>query len=328
MLATSGDLPLGSDWTYEIKWDGIRVVAYVVPGAIQLVTRNGIDVTRRYPELKALPEAFGADDLPAILDGEIVAMDETGHPDFSRLQRRMNLASDSAIAARSVEIPAYFAIFDLLAHRGDPTIDRAYAERRALLESLRLHDRSWSVPRTFSDGQKLLTESTARGMEGVVAKKLAGIYRPGLRTTDWIKTKNRPRQEFVIGGRTPGLGARSHSFGSLLVGAHRNAGEAPLHYFGNVGSGFNDQQLGDLTERLTALERADSPFRGELDPRVRGARFVEPRLIAEIEYQELTGEGRLRQPVFKGLREDKDASDVVFEGNWPAGAGDPTDKEA
>jgi bifunctional non-homologous end joining protein LigD len=313
-------LPSGDQWTYEIKWDGIRALAYVAPGFLRVVTRNGIDVTRRYPELQNLESALDPGELPVVLDGEIVAMDEAGVPDFSRLQRRMNLTSDPDIARRADEIPAYYAIFDLLVHRGDRVLGLEYGARRARLAALGLHGRHWSVPRSFVDGERLLEDAVNRGMEGVVAKVISGTYAPGQRTTSWIKAKVRPRQEFVIGGWTEGAGARAGTFGSLLVGARHSVEDSALHYFGNVGSGFSDEQLRDFRAQFDQLARDTTPFDGAgIDRRLHGVHWIEPCLIAEIEYQQLTGEGRLRQPVFRGLRFDKDAREVVFEGRWVAG---------
>lgn len=315
MLATPGSMPTGNDWTYEIKWDGMRTLAYVgadAPGGLLLKTRNGNDVTSRYPDLRGLADAVPKGAMPLILDGEIVAFDEHGVPDFAQMQRRMHVNGDLAVRIAANEVPVHFAIFDVVAIAGKVVCDLPYNERRELLHGLGLSGERWSVPQGYTDGEALLDEVTARGIEGVVAKLDSGRYTPGRRAGTWIKVKRRPRQEFVIGGWTEGAGNRSGSFGSVLVGAYDRPG-GTLRFFGSVGSGFGDEMLGLVKARLQDLAQSEAPFE-RVEPRLRHSHWVRPELVAEIEYQELTSDGRLRQPSFKGLRNDKPAADVVFEG--------------
>jgi bifunctional non-homologous end joining protein LigD len=308
MLACPGELPRDAGaFAYEIKWDGVRVIATIEAGHVRAESRNGNDVSGRYPELRAMARSLGA--LEVVVDGEIVAFGESGTPSFERLQRRMHLGSDSAVRRAMAEIPVTFAIFDLLWIDGRPLTSLAYAERRRLLEQLELAGPSWRVPAVHDDGAALFEATRRQGLEGVVAKRRDSTYEPGRRSHAWVKVKNRMRQELVVGGWTPGEGSRGRSLGALLVGYQRD-GELVLA--GSVGSGFTDAMLTDLSRRLAELERTDSPFSGRRPPK--GSRFVEPRLVAEVEFAEWTRAGTLRAPVFKGLRDDVDAEQVVREG--------------
>ena len=311
MLATSGDLPNGDGWRYEVKWDGIRVLAIVGEDGIQLVTRTGNDITHRYPELAGMADGLRDSDLPLVLDGEIVALDEFSRPSFHRLQARMNLNDSQRIAAAQDDVPIDLAVFDVLVHGGKPLTDEPYSARRDELGMLTFKSDCVSVPRNYEDGEKLLRQMVDRGFEGVVAKRVDSTYRPGVRTSDWVKVKLKPRQEFVVGGWTLGLGRREGLLGALLLGFHESPGSSDLKYVGNVGSGFDDRDLAMLITRLAALERAKNPFDEPIA--TDGVRFAKPELVVEVEYQEMSPDGRLRHPVFKGLRTDKKAADVVLE---------------
>lgn len=316
MLAVAGKLPEGDGWAYEIKWDGVRVLARIDADGTQLTSRNGIDITDRYPELAELGADLPEQSFPLLLDGEIVAFNDEGTPDFGLLQRRMNLKSPPQIKAAARDVPAHYAIFDAPVIAGENVTSLSYDDRRKLLSKLELDSAHWSVPRSYDDGGKLLEEMLARGMEGVTAKQRSSKYESGRRTGSWTKVKCKPRQEFVVGGWTPGSGARAHSFGALALGVH-DSNSRQLHYMGNVGSGFSDAVLGDLAQQLDELERDASPFAESLE----GDRmhFVRPQLVVEVEYQALTNDGRLRQPIFKGIRTDKPAAQVVFEGDATRG---------
>jgi bifunctional non-homologous end joining protein LigD len=312
MLAVAGDLPDGDNWAYEIKWDGVRTFARVDETGVSLTSRNGHDVSARYPELADIGDDLPRSVFPLLLDGEIVAFNESGSPDFGLLQSRMNLTSPPQIAAAERKLPVHFAIFDAPVIAGEKTISLPYDDRRKLLDKLDLAADSWSVPRNYDDGPKLLEEVLAKGMEGVAAKRRASLYEPGRRTGAWTKVKCKPRQEFVVGGWTSGTGARSDSFGALALGVHE-PDASTLHYMGNVGSGFNESVLGELTRSLDRLERKTSPFAEAVQPNE--MHFVKPQLVVEVEYQALTNDGHLRQPIFKGIRTDKPAKQVVFEGD-------------
>jgi len=313
MLARLSKLPGSEDgWAYEIKWDGIRAIAYLRPGRLRLESRNLNDLTAQYPELRGLTRALGAHE--AVLDGEIVAFDGEGRPSFERLQQRMHQTSDSAIRRRAKTHPVTYVIFDLLYLDGRGLMDEPYRERRRLLEELVLKGAHWQVPASaLGGGERLLAASSEQGLEGLVAKQVESRYEPGKRTGAWLKVKNTRRQELVIAGWLPGEGRRSTRLGALLVGFHEpdGTGEPVLRYAGRVGTGFTESSLDDLMKRLKPLERSRSPFGSGKPPK--GAVFVEPRLVAEVEFAEWTRERMLRHPSFKGLREDKDAQEVVLE---------------
>src|SRR5579875_3440423 len=315
MLAGAGSLPTDDErWAFEVKWDGVRAIAYVKPGRLRLESRNLNEITHTYPEVRGLVEALGMHE--AVLDGEIVAFGEDGRPSFERLQRRMHVSAQSQVARLQRSTPVVFAIFDLLYLDGRSLMALPYTERRARLQELELGGPAWRVPAAFpgSDrsGADLLTATAAQGLEGVVAKRLDSRYEPGRRTGAWIKVKNLHRQELVIGGWLPGEGRRERRIGALLMGVHEAGGSGPLRYAGRVGTGFTERTLEELAARLAPLVTDECPF--EPKPRLpRNAVFVRPELVAEIEFREWTGEGVMRAPSFKGLRPDKPSAQVVRE---------------
>ncbi len=295
------------DYSFEIKWDGVRTIAYIEGGRVRLESRNLIDVSRQYPEVRKLGRELGS--RTVVLDGEVVAFDEQGRPNFQRLQPRMHLSSESAIRRRMNDIPVTYMIFDVLYLDGRSTMNRPYTERRDLLDGLALNGDHWRTPGYHvGDGMAMLQASSDQGLEGVVAKRLDSRYEPARRSGAWLKIKNHLRQEFVIGGWLPGQGGRSSTIGSLAVGYYEGD---RLVYAGNVGTGFTQQTLAELQARLEPLERDQSPFDERRPPK--GTRFVEPRLVAEVEFRGWTKTRTLRQPSFKGMREDKNARDVIFE---------------
>ncbi len=308
MLARAGDLPTKDDgWAYEVKWDGVRALAYIEPGRIRVESRNSNDITAGYPELRGLVRELGSRE--ALLDGELVAFDDQGRPSFERLQRRIHQRSESTVRRLSRSDPVTYVIFDLLHLDGRSLLREPYVKRRELLEGLGLRGSAWQVPRhATGEGAALLAASRERGLEGLVAKRRDSRYEPGKRSAGWIKIKNAARQELVVGGWLPGAGKRSGRLGALLVGFYEGDG---LRYAGRVGTGFSEIVLADLAAQLGAIELAESPFEGTQPPK--GARFVEPQLVAEVEFTEWTAKRMLRHPVFKGLRADKDAREVFFE---------------
>jgi bifunctional non-homologous end joining protein LigD len=310
MLARPGRLPADErGWAYEIKWDGVRAIAYAQPGEIAFESRNLRDITRSYPELRPLARSLGA--RTAVLDGEIVAFDEQGRPSFSRLQERMHVESDSAARRRAEHTPVVYMIFDLLHLDGHTLMALPHERRRERLEELALSGPAWQTPAIHrGDGAALLAATAEQGLEGLVAKRLDAPYEPGRRSTAWIKVKNTRRQELVVGGWTPGEGRRTKRIGALLLGHHDPDGN--LVYAGRVGTGFSERTLEDLGRRMEALSRADSPFAPSAQL-PRAAHFVDPELVAEIEFTEWTPDGQLRHPSYQGLRDDKDAREVVRE---------------
>jgi bifunctional non-homologous end joining protein LigD len=309
MLATAGKLPADEErWSFEVKWDGVRAVVYSQPGRFRIEGRRLTDMTDRYPELRPLNRQLGSRD--AVLDGEIVAFDENGKPSFERLQSRMHLTGESRVKRRAKEIPVTLAIFDLLYLDGRSLMQLPYEERRERLEELGLEGPNWRTPAAHpGEGSALKDASEQQGLEGIVAKRLDSPYEPGRRSRNWLKIKNKRRHELVIAGWLPGEGKRENTIGALLVGFHTPEGS--LRYAGRVGSGFTDRALRDLEERLTPLKRKGSPFEGPPKP-PRGAIFVEPELVCEVEYTEWTSEMVLRHPAYKGLCSGMDPGDVVL----------------
>lgn len=308
MLASAGSLPRQEDrWGYEIKWDGIRALLYWQPGRLRLQARTGTDLTARYPEVRAIGEQLGSHE--ALLDGEIVAFDDEGNPSFERLQSRMHLTSASAVRRKVSSDPVTYVIFDLLHLDGQPIAGSSYRERRVLLERLELEGPAWQTPAYHQgDAVQLLQLTAQRRLEGLIAKRLESAYQPGQRTRDWLKIKNSLRQEFVIGGWLEGLGPGG--LGALLVGYHDHD-SGLLRYAGRVGSGFAEQGTRTLMGQLEGLARDDSPFCNRVA--ARKAHYVEPQLVAEVQFGGWTNQRILRHSVFKGLRTDKPSTEVFKE---------------
>jgi bifunctional non-homologous end joining protein LigD len=297
MLATASEaLPRGEGWIYEPKWDGFRAIVTVAGGEVMLTSRNGNDLTERFRDV-ARTARVGIRTADSVLDGEICALDEQGRSRFSLLQEGAGTL--------------VLVLFDLLELDSEPLIGLPLAERRERLARL-VNQSAGAVLLSpqFEDGEALLVAAREQGLEGVVAKRVDSRYQPGRRSMDWRKVKVRGRQEVVIAGYTKGQGRRAGGFGALVVGVHDAGG---LRWAGNVGTGFSDTELERLLGLMRPLERKDSPFAETPKmPRVRRSDVVwlEPRLVAEVEFAEWTREGRLRAPVYLGVREDKPASEV------------------
>jgi bifunctional non-homologous end joining protein LigD len=310
MLAVPGELPPRAEddaWAYEMKWDGVRAVAYLQGGSVRLMSRNDLDVTRSYPEVASPPAGPAAE--PAVLDGELVTFDSRGRPSFARLQERMHIA-DVAVARRLAErVPVVYLVFDVLHLGGRSLLRTPYSERRAALAGLDVDGDAWRVPPSFAGpGADVMAASKENGLEGVVAKRLASVYLPGRRSPDWRKVKHVRMQEVVIAGWRPGQGRREGGLGSLILGVQ---GPGGLQHAGGVGTGFTERMLDDLAARLAPLARSTSPFAHGL-PRAetRDARWVEPQLVGEVLFTEWTPDGRLRHPSWRGLRPDKRPEEV------------------
>lgn len=331
MLATPGtaaDLDGGSEWSLEFKWDGIRALATISGGRATLTSRNGNDLTDVYPELAAeLAEALPADS--AVLDGEVVALDPSGRPDFGVLQTRMKLSRPAEVRRAAQRTPVHYLAFDILDIGGTPTTGHEFAKRRALLEELmgglpaikaaaakgtRLLDDATSVqlsPIIPGTLKSAMASSRKLGLEGLMAKRTNSPYREGRRSPSWIKLKHDRTQEVVVGGWRDGRGARAGTVGSLLVGVPD--GDGRLTYAGRVGSGFSDRELTELGHTMRGLARKTTPLAGVPKADAGDAHWVTPKLVGEVAYTEWTGSGRLRHPVWRGWRLDKDASDVARE---------------
>src|SRR3954465_4251249 len=307
MPAKSGPLPKGGEWAYEIKWDGVRALAYIEGGRLRLMNRNERNVTGRYPELRELGRALGPRE--AILDGEVVAFGPDGRPSFQRLQRRMHLTAESQVRRLAPSEPVAYVIFDLLWLDGHSLLEQTYEERRAALAELGLAGPRWQTPgHHVGDGAALLEASRRQGLEGIIAKRLHFPYPPGRRPGGWVKVKNFRRADVVVGGWMPGEGGRTGRVGALLMGAYD---DGELRYVGRVGTGFTEAELLRVQKLLEPLARDSSPFAGTQPPK--GARFTEPELVASVDYGEITEGGTLRHPSYKGLRDDIDPHDVAIE---------------
>ena len=310
MLATAGTIP-GADggWATEMKWDGVRAIAYVESGKLRLLSRNDRDITVSYPELAGLPSAVGV--ATAVLDGEIVAMDSHGRPDFGLLQARMHIADAAKAAALSATTPVVFLLFDLLLVDGHSLLSLPYTDRRAALERLDLNGDHVAVPPAFDgDPADAMAASRQQGLEGVVCKRLDSVYTPGRRSSAWIKVKHARMQEVVVIGWEPGQGRRAGEVGALLLAVHR---DGELRYAGQVGTGFSDRTLADLRRQLASRE-VDRPAATYIPAnQARTAVWVRPDLVGEVLFSGWTRDFRLRHPSWRGWRPDKAAADVVPE---------------
>ncbi|HWL32895.1 MAG TPA: DNA ligase D [Gaiellaceae bacterium] len=300
MLATPADaVPDGDGWLHEVKWDGYRAIVTIAGGEVELTSRNGNSLTARFESVaRAVVQAVKTPDC--VLDGEVCALDDRGRASFSAMQQGSG--------------PLVLYLFDVLEIEGKPLLELPLTERHKRLEAL-LDKRSRLVRLSalFDDGDALLEAAAAQQLEGVVSKRADSRYEPGRRSRNWLKVKTQGRQELVIAGYTKGQGRRSNGFGALVLGVHEAGG---LRWAGNVGTGFDEAEIARLLGKLKPLRRDETPF-AEVPkmPRVRKGDvvWVEPKLVAEIRFAEWTHDGRLRAPVYLGLREDKEASEVQRE---------------
>ena len=297
-------------WWFEPKFDGIRSTTYLATDLTRLVTRTGRDVTGQYPELHMIHELV--DQVNAVIDAEIVAFDEDGTHSFEALQQRMNLANERDIKRMAKQVPVGMVAFDLLWLDGHATTDLTLEERRGLLEGVvETDERLQLITHVAGDGEAFVAAAREIGLEGVVAKRTGSRYQLGRRSPDWRKIKLTNTQDCVILGWTPGQGGRSGSFGALLVGAYD---EGELVWIGQVGTGFTHQTLERLLETLEPLKRSTPPIADPQLAKVKGATFVEPTVVCEVEYLEITkSTKKMRAPSFKGLREDKTPEECVLE---------------
>ncbi len=299
MLSSEGSVQKlkKKQWAFEGKWDGYRVLVDADHGKLIVWSRRGRDVSDEYPQFEAL--AADLADHHVILDGEAVALDANGVPSFSEMQNR----------ARSTRVE--FWAFDILHLDGRSLLRAKYADRRRLLEALGEGGGVIVPPALAGDGSEALEHARKQRWEGVIAKKRDSTYQPGRRSSSWIKDKIWNTQEAVIGGWREGTGGRSSGIGSLVMGI---PGDGGLDYVGRVGTGFTEKDLGNLKKVLKPLHTDKSPFNTRLpNPDAKGVTFVRPELVGEVRYSERTGDGRLRQPSWRGLRPDKAPDEVVWE---------------
>ena len=314
MLATIGkEIPASGEWVFEPKFDGIRILAFVGDGDAVLVSRNGLDKTRQFPEIADALRAVSRRVKRAfVVDGEIVVIRADAPARFQELQSRMHVTDARAIEAHRQQTPVALMTFDLLLDGDTSLVREPWRVRRKRLEKLltpRNRSTALRLGDVGDDGEAMLRRARRDGWEGVIAKRADAPYAAGRRSRDWLKLKVEHRQEFVIGGWTEPRRSREH-LGALLLGYYDDEGK--LVYAGHTGTGFTRASLADLSKRLTRIERKSSPF--TTTPRTNEkAHWVRPVLIAEIRFNEWTSDGKLRQPVFVGMRDDKDARDVVHE---------------
>lgn len=305
MLATrsadAASLPRGEQWAYEVKWDGLRLLADTTEGRLRLLNRSGRDVTVAYPELAGLEQVQGA-----VLDGEVLVM-HGGVPSFEALAERMHVRDAARAARLAARSPVSFVVFDVLVLYGVDVTRRTFDERRATLERLTLPDRVELSP-VYPDVDALWAVTLEHGLEGVVAKRRASTYQPGRRSPDWVKAAHRAtRTAAVVGWRPETSTTRSAApgarLGSVLLGAPDADGR--WHYLGGAGSGLAGRRGADLLRRLRAHEREDSPL-AEPPPatETRGVTWCDPSVVLDVAYLQRTRAGRLRQPVVRGVRDD------------------------
>jgi bifunctional non-homologous end joining protein LigD len=305
MLATTVDEAFDNDdWLFEIKWDGYRAICTVDErGGLKLVSRNGLDLLARFPDLTCLSQAFGS--LPIVVDGEIVSLDDKGRSSFGRLQNWGDHRE-----------PLTFVAFDLLYADGRDLRKEPLERRKELLKRVIVDDGCVMYSKhVVGKGIALFEQAAKLGLEGIIGKKIASTYQER-RTRDWVKIKAQNEQEFVVGGWTDPRGSR-RGFGALLLGVYEGDTLRPV---GSVGTGFDANTLRDISAQLLLLERKTSPFDRPVVANAT-AHWVKPELVAQVRFAEWTGDGQLRQPAFLGLRIDKAPREVVAE--QPSGAADP-----
>jgi bifunctional non-homologous end joining protein LigD len=317
MMASIGDgVPRGDGWTFEPKYDGIRVLAYVTlgaPPAVTLVTRNQKDKSKQFPEIvEALGRLAAQVRRPVVIDGEIVAVDDDGKPArFQALQSRMHVIGRDEIAGHATDTPSAFYAFDLLLDGDDVLLAEPWSTRRGRLERLL---RNRTTPRlrlaeSFpNDGERMVEHAREQGWEGVIAKRMSSRYEPGGRSRAWLKLKVEWRQEFVVGGWTEPRKSRKH-LGALLLGYYD--GDRFI-YVGHTGGGMDAAALRDMAQRLAPLERPTSPFAEPVKTNER-AHWVDPQVVIEVKFSQWTADGKLRHPIFLGVRDDKGPRDVQVE---------------
>jgi bifunctional non-homologous end joining protein LigD len=312
MYASIGSEIPGEGWTFEPKYDGVRVLAFATPTAVKLVTRNGKDKAKQFPEIvDALKTLSRRARRPMVLDGEIVALIDGEPARFQELQSRMHVQNTHIIERHASSAPSALILFDILMDGDEVLIHEPWSERRArLLKRVEKHvtPQLRITESAESNGKKMLEQARKQGWEGVIAKRVDSRYEPGNRSRDWLKLKIEFRQEFVVGGYTEPRNSREH-IGAILLGYFD---KDKFIYAGHTGGGFSRQGLGDMYRRLKPLERKTSPF-SETPKTNEKAHWVEPKIIVEVKFSEWTADRRLRQPIFLGVRDDKEPKEVGVE---------------
>lgn len=290
-----------SDWLFETKWDGYRIIAEIKEGTVRLYSRNGNNLTKRYPLVTKELEAIGHD---AVLDGELVMLDNKGIPRFQWIQKYERNKDKGYLA---------YYVFDMLELNGYSMIDLPLKDRKSLIKDVIGDSNRVRYSQHIEEkGQKLFKEKNEAGFEGIIAKKRDSKYNPGARSDSWLKIKGTKGQEAIICGYT-NSDKSGRKFGSLLLGVFEEEGSDKLKYIGNVGSGFSQDDQKALMKKFNSLERKTSPFDEEIDSKYRDSQWLTPKLICEVHFTEWTKDGRLRHPVFKALRHDKEHEKIIRE---------------
>src|SRR5215831_8308710 len=311
--------PRGEDWLFEIKWDGVRAIAFVENEEVRLQSRTGNRCERQYPELAVMPHHIAAS--TAVLDGEIAVLDAKGVSQFHLIQPRIANTDPNSIAHLSRKTPVVYFAFDLLYLDGYDLTQVDLVKRRELLETILTPGNNVRISEAFPNaGAELMEAARENGLEGVLAKHSRSCYE-SRRSRDWLKIKITGEQEFVIGGYTEPQGGREH-FGALVLGVHD---EGSLRWVGNVGTGFDQKLLAGIFGRLQKLVTKTCPFAERPKPD-RGMTWVKPQLVCQVKFTSWTQDGRLRAPVFLGLRNDVEPEEVKREATTELLP--PTGKEA
>jgi len=304
------------DWVFEVKWDGVRAILYKNDNNIKIQSRNGNDITKLYPELVNMMKTSLRSSKSTVLDGEIVVLNEKGIPDFHTHQHRMHVQSSHEIMSLSVKNPATYYVFDILYDDGKNLENLGYLERRQILDSILKTNDTIRISEYIEEkGTQILASSKELNLEGIVAKHKKSVYREGIRSRDWLKIKNTKTQDCVIIGYSRGLGSRESHFGSLVLAVY-SPKEKKLKFAGHVGTGFNDQSLAEIYEKLKRLESNSRPV-DRIPYLNRETKWLKPILIAEVKFDEWTPDGILRAPVFLRLRDDKKPEDCIVEADKP-----------
>jgi len=312
MYATIGtDVPRGEEWTFEPKYDGMRALAFVSPTGVRLMTRNAKDKAAQFPEVVEALRALGRTAKRAlVLAGEVVAPERNRPGHFQSLQSRFHVKAADSIARLSRELPAAMIVFDILGDGDTALMKEPWTTRRAHLERImRATGDGVRLGETSPNGSRMLQRARRAGWEGVIAKRSAARYIPGARSHDWLKLKLQYRAEFIIGGFTEPRRTRPY-LGAILLGYFDRAGR--LCYVGHTGGGFDRETLREMRARLDRLQQQRCPF--AVPPRTNErVHWVKPKIVVEVKFAEWTADAKLRQPIFLGLRDDKDARDVHLE---------------
>lgn len=309
---TPGVPPSGPGWLHEVKWDGVRALAATAGGRLRLTNRNGGDITVAYPEVAA-----GAQGLPdgLLLDGELIALDDTGRPSFSTIASRMHVRNPAKAGQWAQRHPVTFVVFDLLRADDDDLTRLPLTRRRELLDQLDLNRPHWQLSEQHTDGEALAEFTRTAGLEGVISKRAGSVYLPGARSTDWVKTPHRTELVAVIGGWLPETGD-DRRLGAVWIGHPTDEAsfdaDPVLYPLGRAGSGLSHAEKDTLLQVLRTTERSTPPFDPTpTDPAVRRTHWVEPMLCVQVRYLNLTPDGVLRQPVLLRLRPDVSPIDTA-----------------